>query len=378
MFTERGRSALLTAAIAVASIGHVWLFRQGQSPILLLLSFAMLCLLISLRMTPTAAAVPSPHAVVCYASARTPSALSRTQAKTPRNAFTIDLEDYFHTQVASRSIAQEAWNTMPARVETSTHRLLDMLDQHGVTATVFVLGWVADRHPALVREVAARGHEIACHSYAHRLVYRMGQDEFWQDTVRAKHSIEDVSGARVCGYRAPSFSITPGTEWAFDTLASLGFTYDSSVNPIWHTTYAQPDAPRHPYRLAPSGLLELPIATCSFARLRAPIGGGAYLRLLPYWYLRGGLALVNSVERKPATLYVHPWEIDAYSPLVPKEWKSRVRQTWGTATMESKLARLLGSTPFGPIREVYGSCLAGEDAAARSKEHAESAMAAAL
>ena len=178
----------------------------------------------------------------------------------PLNAFTIDLEDYFHTEVSSRSVKYDDWEKYASRIEYSTHRLLDMLDEHNTQATVFVLGWVAERYPHLVREVAQRGHEIGCHSFRHRLVYRLTPQVFAEDTRIAKQVIEDLTGTAVEGYRAPSFSITPGNEWAFKVLEQSGFVYDSSVNPIWHTSYANTRAPRFPYYIEGTRLLEIPIA----------------------------------------------------------------------------------------------------------------------
>lgn len=270
------------------------------------------------------------------------------------NAFTIDLEDYFHTEVSSRHVGFEQWSMMPLRIESSLHQMLDLLDEQEVRATIFVLGWIAEKHPRVVREVARRGHEIACHSYRHRRVNQLSPRAFREDTQIAKRAIENATGRRVEGYRAPSFSITPGTEWAFDVLEELGFTYDSSVHPVRHASYSNSHAPRFPYFAAGSRVLEIPIATWRWLGMNLPVGGGAYLRLLPYPYISRGLADVNRREGQPVTVYVHPWEIDYLQPAIQGNWPARVRQLWGTRTMEEKLRELLSAMRFASISEVYG------------------------
>ena len=286
-----------------------------------------------------------------------PSGASRSataaNSKAITNAFSIDLEDYFHTEVASKAVHASEWSSMPSRVEASTMRLLEILDRTDTRATVFVLGWVARKHPALVRHIAQQGHEIACHSDRHRAVFTLSPQEFFEDTRKAKDSIEQVSGAAIKGYRAPSFSITPGTEWAFDVLAHLGFRYDSSVNPVRHSFYGNPLASRFPYYVANCALLEIPIATWRLFGNNFPVGGGAYLRLLPEGYIRAGIRSINKKDREPATMYVHPWEIDSCHPHLDLDWKSRTRQTAGVSAMEGKLERLLGGTSFAPIADVY-------------------------
>lgn len=349
---------LSVAAAAIAIAGHFWLWRNHASALFTLFSFALACMAASdvLRRLASAksgdAAVPQTR-IAFPASLPSPGTSPVFRETKLRNAFTIDLEDYFHTEVNSRSVPLEQWDNMPQRIEYSVRRLLDLLDEHAAKATVFTLGWVAQKNPALIREVAARGHEIACHSFHHRVVSRMQPQEFRADTVLAKSILEDLAGTQVRGYRAPNFSITPGTEWAWDILAELGFDYDSSINPVWHKLYANPNAPRFPYLLPNAQLLEIPIATWRLGNRNLPIGGGAYLRLLPYPYVRRGLETVNQAEGRPATVYMHPWEIDYLQPLLPQDWKSRIRQTWGTATMEHKLARLLSSARYSTIADVY-------------------------
>jgi polysaccharide deacetylase family protein (PEP-CTERM system associated) len=275
----------------------------------------------------------------------------------PCHALTVDLEDYFHTEVASQGVAPSEWDRQPARIEASTHRLLDLLEEQRTRATFFVLGWVARRYPALVKEIHQRGHEIGCHSMNHGLVCRMTPNEFYENTRTARDLIASITGEAVRGYRAPCFSITPGTEWAFEILARLGFSYDSSVHPVNHPLYGNPGAPRSAYRVANGALTEFPIATWKVAGRNFPVGGGAYLRLLPYQYIRQGLRAWEKEMQSPAMLYLHPWEIDPYQPYIPLSLQSKIRQTWGTATMEDKLRNLLEQFRFAPVRDVHASWL---------------------
>ncbi len=278
----------------------------------------------------------------------------------PCHALTVDLEDYFHTEVASQGISFAQWEQQPSRIEASTHRLLELFDANRTRGTFFVLGWVAKRYPRLIAEIHQRGHEIGCHSLDHRLVCRMKPAEFHETTQLAKNLIEAIIHEPVLGYRAPCFSITPGCEWAFDSLARLGFAYDSSVHPVDHPLYGNPTAPRAAYTVAHGRLMEFPIATWKVAGRNFSVGGGAYLRLLPYQYIHRGLAAWEKEMRTPAMLYLHPWEIDPYQPYIPLSFQSKVRQTWGTASMEEKLQHLLAKFNFAPVREVHRSLLEGK------------------
>ncbi len=278
----------------------------------------------------------------------------------PCHALTIDLEDYFHTEVASKGIAFTEWEHQPSRIEASTHRLLDLLDRNQTRATFFVLGWVAQRYPRLVREIHQRGHEIGCHSLDHRLVCRMSQSEFYETTAIAKSVIESIIQEPIFGYRAPCFSITPGCEWAFEALAKLGFSYDSSVHPVHHPLYGNPTAPRAAYAVADNRLMEIPIATWKVAGRNLSVGGGAYLRLLPYQYIHRGLATWEKQMQTPAMLYLHPWELDPFQPHISLSFSSTVRQTWGTTLMEDKLQRLLTQFRFAPVRDAHKAVLAGK------------------
>ena len=362
----RNRHVYLAVILFGALALNGWLLKSSDSSgVLAGISFAVACFSLSFfrpfgnERWPGLSVSTPPRRPVQSASLTEANPASAAQIV---NAFTIDLEDYFHTEVSSRDVDFEQWNKMPSRIESSVHRLLDLLDEHNTQATVFVLGWVAQRYPQLIHEVARRGHEIGCHSFRHRRVNRLTPEIFAEDTRMAKEAIEDAIGAAVEGYRAPSFSITPGTEWAFTILEQLGFTYDSSVHPVWHATYANMHAPRFPYHVTKNGFLEIPISTWRVGSLNLPVGGGAYLRLLPYSYIHRGLSAVNQHEWQPLNLYIHPWEIDYLQPAIHSDWMSHVRQVWGTRTMEAKLRRLLTSMRFAPIASVYARTLTSANA----------------
>lgn len=266
----------------------------------------------------------------------------------PQGIFSVDVEDYFHVEAFSDVVDRTAWESFSCRVEDNTRRLLDLADRHGIRGTFFILGWVAERYPKLVREIVARGHEPACHSYWHRLIYRLTPEEFAEDTATAKTAIEQAGGVAVRGYRAPSYSITADSLWALDILAGLGFTYDSSIFPIQHDVYGIPDAPRTPFRfMTPSGpILEFPITTFRLSGERNwPVGGGGYLRLLPFWYTRVGVVRASR-QHVPIIVYVHPWEIDPSQPRLDGRLRSRVRHYTNLSTTEAKLERLFGLANF--------------------------------
>jgi polysaccharide deacetylase family protein (PEP-CTERM system associated) len=354
--TSQKRVAIGFVVILTALFVHLIALWKDAN-FLALFTFAILCLLggwLTSGSHSTEEEKPSSRRRDVTVSHPTAALSSRlVQPGQPLNAFTIDLEDYFHTEVASRALDPAQWPEMPSRIESSVMRLLDVLEETGSQATVFTLGWVAERYPALLREVARRGHEIACHSFRHQPVFRLTPQQFWEDTLHAKMCIEDAVGSPVHGYRAPNFSITPGTEWAFDILSELGFRYDSSVHPVWHKLYSNPTAPRFPYRIPNTGLLEIPVSTLRVAGKNLPVAGGAYLRLLPFLYTYYGLKHLIEQEGQPVTLYIHPWELDYLQPVVNPEWKSRIRQTWGTDTLEQKLRRLLQEWRFASISQVF-------------------------
>ena len=272
-----------------------------------------------------------------------------------RNGMSVDVEDYFHTEAMSMVVPRGSWNSMPCRVERNTQRLFELFATHGVRGTFFFLGWVAERYPGLVRKARALGHELGCHSYWHRLIYKLSPAEFREDTHRAKAVIEDAAGVQVCGYRAPSFSLRPGTEWAADILAEAGFTYDSSVHPIVHDVYDNCHAPRHPYRLslAKNALLEIPISTVRVCNRNLPFSGGGYFRVFPYAYVRWAMRRVNHLENRPTVFYLHPWEIDPAQPRLRTSGRSGFRQYTGLKKTVALLQRLLSEFSFGPLEEVF-------------------------
>lgn len=272
------------------------------------------------------------------------------------NAFTVDVEDYFHPSEVGANITPDRWSSLPSRVEIGTSFLLDLLASHKVRGTFFVLGWVAAHKPALVRRIAEAGHEVACHSYEHRLVYELSPAEFKADTMAAVRAIKDACGVTPRAYRAPSFSITQKSLWALDILAECGFTHDSSICPIVHDRYGIPGSPRHAYLIetASGPLVEVPVATVRLSSTRiAPVGGGGYLRLFPYRYTAAGLRRVNNQEAKPACVYVHPWEVDPSQPRLAHGRIARLRTYMGLRTVGNKLDRLLQEFKFSPLRDVH-------------------------
>lgn len=270
------------------------------------------------------------------------------------NAFTVDVEDYFHVEALAQVVRPADWDRHEYRAERNTRRLLELLSDSGVRATFFLLGWIAQRSPALVRDIHAAGHEIACHGENHQVIYRQSRDLFHAETRDAKARLEDLTGAPVLGYRAATYSIRRDTLWALDVLGELGFRYDSSIFPVHHDLYGIPDAPRFPYRPGPGTLLEVPITTVNAFGQRLPCGGGGYFRLLPYWLFRAGLRRVNAHDAQPAVFYCHPWEIDPDQPRVAGlSLKSRFRHYTNLARMEGRLRRLLGDFRWGRMDEVF-------------------------
>jgi polysaccharide deacetylase family protein (PEP-CTERM system associated) len=271
-----------------------------------------------------------------------------------RNIFSVDLEDYFHpTEV---STGESDWSRFAARIQIGTNFLLDLLAEHRTRATFFVLGWIADNQPELVRRIADAGHEIGCHSYHHKLVYSLTPQEFKSDTLRAIRVIEDACGVRPKLYRAPSYSIVSRSLWALEILADLGFTHDSSIYPIVHDRYGVPGFRRHAHTIhTHSGpILEVPIATVRLSiKQVTPVGGGGYLRLFPYRYTAAGIRHINRVEQKPACIYTHPWEVDPHQPRVTKGVISRIRTYGGVGTMQGKLKQMFQDFRFSAVGDVY-------------------------
>ena len=273
------------------------------------------------------------------------------------NALTVDVEDYFHVSAFSDSIERQDWSCHPMRVEENTDRLLDLFDQYNVKATFFVLGWVAEQVPQLVRRIAGSGHEVACHGFSHQLVYEQSPEQFHGETVRSKQLLEDIIQDRVRGYRAASYSITNRSLWALDIIAEAGFDYDSSIFPVRHDRYGIPDAKDIPHRLqTPKGhvITEFPLSTARLFSLRIPVAGGGYFRLYPYALTRAGLAQINR-RQQPFIFYLHPWEIDPGQPRIDAGWLSRFRHYNNLEKCEPRLHRLLQDFSFGTVWEVVGA-----------------------
>lgn len=274
------------------------------------------------------------------------------------NALTFDVEEYFHAEAFAKAVCREEWSILDSRVVGATQRVLDVLAAARTRATFFVLGWVAERHPALVRAIAEAGHEVACHGYAHQMITRLSPTEFREDIQRAKKVVEDASGAEVIGYRAPTFSVVRETLWSLEIIAESGFRYDSSIFPIVHDRYGIPTAPRFPHRLAAGGgatIGEFPLSTVAKRQWRFPVAGGGYFRLFPYAITRRALRHLNVTERQPAMVYLHPWELDPGQPRLPVGRITQFRHSVNTRTTESKLRRLLRDFCFAPTRDVLAS-----------------------
>lgn len=275
------------------------------------------------------------------------------------NAMTVDVEDYFHVSAFDGVVPRSQWATLECRVERNTDRLLQIFSDTEIRATFFVLGWVAERYPALVARIAQQGHEVASHGFAHRLVYDLTPAMFREDIRRSKAMLEDAAGAVVDGYRAPSYSITPRSLWALDVLIDEGFRYDASIFPIHHDRYGIPLSPRHPYWLNRSSgsIMEAPASTVRWGILNFPVAGGGYFRILPYAWTRWGIARINRDEQRPAIFYMHPWEIDPDQPRLPSSLLSRFRHYRNLDKTEGRLRRLLADFDFAPMRTVLREAL---------------------
>ena len=300
------------------------------------------------------------------------------------NALTIDVEDYFHVYAFSNAIHQDQWDSFVPRVEKNTFRVLDIIDAckgpSGIdlrhTATFFILAWVAERFPGLVKEIVARGHEVACHGYSHQCIFNQTRREFAEDVRKAKGILEDITGKPVTGYRAPTYSIKKETLWAVEILVSLGFRYDSSIFPIRHDAYGIPDAPRFPFFIQcnggsvtfqrlegngngknrnnrTKGLLEFPMTTTRIFGGNIPVAGGGYFRLFPYGLTKTLLRRVNERDRKAFIFYIHPWEIDADLPRIDGgDFVSNFRTYLNLEKTESRLKKLLSTFRFSSVSQL--------------------------
>jgi len=286
-----------------------------------------------------------------------------------RNVLSVDVEDYYQVEAFAGQVPRNRWDSFPSRVERNVGRILDLFDKHEVKATFFVLGWVAEHSPGLVREIAARGHEIGCHGFGHQRLPRLTPEQFRQDLRAARARLMDEAQCALLAYRAPSFSITQSTLWAFDILAEEGFTCDSSVFPVRHDFYGNPDAPRFPHwHQTPQGnsIFEFPPSTIRVFNCNIGIAGGGYLRLAPYAVTRRAIRHINEKEKQPVMVYFHPWEIDPGQPRIRASLRSRLRHYTNLTGMEPKIERLLRDFRFAPLGEVCED-LSAEYAAATKK-----------
>jgi polysaccharide deacetylase family protein (PEP-CTERM system associated) len=267
------------------------------------------------------------------------------------NAMTVDVEDYFQVSAFDGVLPRSNWDSIESRVVANTERILDIFQDTDVRATFFVLGWVAERYPGLVRRIAAAGHELASHGYAHRLVYDLTPSMFREDIRRSKIVMEQAAGVAVRGYRAPSYSVTPRSLWALDILIDEGFTYDASIFPIHHDRYGIPLSPRYPYRInrERGEILEAPASTVRWGPFNFPVAGGGYFRILPYEWTRWGISRINREEQRAAIFYIHPWEVDPDQPRLSGSLLSRFRHYRNLDKTEARLRRMLKDFRFCPM-----------------------------
>lgn len=271
------------------------------------------------------------------------------QSRGLMNGLSVDVEDWFQVGAFENVIAREDWSGLSDRVERNVMEILSLFDEAGAKATFFTLGWVAERHPTLMRHIADGGHEIASHGWDHARVHTMDKAQFGADISRARKTIEDAAGVAVTGYRAPSFSIDQRTPWAHLELAEQGYHYSSSVAPIRHDHYGWREAPRFAFRpVDSSALLEIPVTTAELAGRRLAAGGGGFFRVLPYGFTRWAIRQVNGREGRPAVFYFHPWEIDPGQPRVAgAPLRSRVRHYTNLHRMADKLRQLVREFAWG-------------------------------
>jgi polysaccharide deacetylase family protein (PEP-CTERM system associated) len=280
----------------------------------------------------------------------------RSAVKSARqNAMTVDVEDYFQVAAFDRHIDREHWDRIPCRVEKNVERILALFQDHGTKATFFVLGWMAERYPQMLRRIVDAGHEVASHGYDHVRIIHQTPEVFREEVHRAGALLEDATGTAVRGYRAATFSIVQETLWALDELLEAGYEYSSSIYPVRHDLYGMPDAPRFPFRhLGDGGLLEIPVTTVKIGERNVPCGGGGYFRLFPYALSRWALRRVNERDGQSAVFYFHPWEID---PEQPRQQgiglKTRLRHYTNLSRMERRLIRLLQDFDWGRMDEVF-------------------------
>ena len=271
------------------------------------------------------------------------------------NALTIDVEDYFQVAAFDNNIDRADWHQIECRVEANTEKFMEVIGNRQVKATFFILGWVAEKFPNMVKRIAEAGHEIACHGFSHQLIYKQTPEEFRQETDRAKKLLEDLSQQPVDGYRAASFSITDSSLWALDIIAEAGFRYDSSIYPVRHDRYGLNGGPHVPYKIAlkdDRSLIEFPITTVNFMGYKVPVGGGGYFRIYPFSMTKKLLKMRADQLQGPFVFYLHPWELDPGQPRVNgASLLSRFRHYYNLEHVESRLQRLLDTFNFGTMQE---------------------------
>ena len=270
------------------------------------------------------------------------------------NAFTIDVEDYFQVSGFEDVIPRSKWDKFESRIRANTYRFIELLAEYDVKATFFVLGWVAEKYPGLVKEIHSSGHEVGCHSYWHHLITSQNQDEFKEDLKISTFVIEDIIGEKVVSYRAPSFSLTEKTIWALDALVEQGYLYDSSIFPATKIRGGMKSAPRFPYHheLRSGSILEFPLTVHQMGKRRIPVAGGGYFRLFPVSLTKHLLRHVNETERQPFVFYIHPWEIDVIQPRIYyASMRSKFRHYLNLSRTERRLRSLLGEFRFGTVSD---------------------------
>jgi polysaccharide deacetylase family protein (PEP-CTERM system associated) len=275
------------------------------------------------------------------------------------NGMSVDVEDYFQVQAFAATVRPAQWDDFPRRVEANVERILAAFDAAGARGTFFTLGWIAERHPDMVRRIVAAGHELASHGYAHAPVYSLTPEAFRADVSRTREMLEQIGGVQVIGYRAPTFSMGARTPWAHAVLEEAGYRYSSSIYPVRHDLYGEPDAPRFPHQVAGTGLWELPMSTVRIGGRNLPCAGGGYFRLLPYALFRQGVRRLNRGEGRPAIFYFHPWEVDPGQPrMAGVGLLSRFRHYVNLGRTAGRLDRLLHDFAWDRLDRVFAACWA--------------------
>jgi len=280
------------------------------------------------------------------------------QSQIITNALSIDVEDYFQVSAFEEQCKPSLWSKFPARVEKNTYKILSLLENKNhnekkTLATFFVLGWVAEKFPNLVKDIVLQGHELASHGYMHQRIEHLSKKEFYQDISKTKKLLEDISGKEIKGYRAPSYSITQNTLWAHDELLQCGYIYSSSIYPIKHDLYGIPNAPRFPF-YSDNGLLEIPITTHRIGNINFPAGGGGYFRFFPYFFSKWLINQINSREKQSSIFYFHPWEVDPNQPKIQNApLKSRFRHYLNLNKTEQRLTHLIKDFKWDRIDNVF-------------------------